>query len=167
MNRDKKFSSVDRFFELSLLGLVAAGFLAVAGSGFLDVPTVVLVAAGLTLRALLVMRILRFELPVRLMNAVTLSYIGFFVLDFFWVSGRVLESTVHLVCFLAVIKILTAQTNRDYVYTAVIALMELVAAAMLSSSLSFFVYLAVFLLCATSAFASAEMRRAIRRPGSM
>jgi protein-glutamine gamma-glutamyltransferase len=167
MNRDKKFSSVDRFFELSLLGLVTAGFLAVAGSGFLDVPTVVLVAAGLTLRALLVMRILRFELPVRLMNLVTLSYIGFFVLDFFWVSGRVLESTVHLVCFLAVIKVLTAQTNRDYVYTAVIALVELVAAAMLSNSLTFFVYLALFLLCATSAFASAEMRRAIGRPGSI
>ena len=161
----RRFDSVERFFELSLLGLVTAGYLAVVGSGFLDIPTVALVAAGLALRALFVMRVFRFELPIRLINIITVSYIGFFVLDFFWVSGKLLESTVHLVCFLAVIKILTAQTNRDYAYTAVIALMELVAAAMLSSSLSFFAYLAIFLLCATSAFASAEMRRAIRRKG--
>jgi len=161
----RRFNSVERFFQIALLGLVAAGFLAVAGSGFLDIPTVALVAAGLTLRVLLVMGVLRFELPVRLMNIITVSYIGFFVLDFFWVSGRLLESTVHLVCFLAVVKILTASTNRDYAYTAVIALMELVAAAMLSNSLTFFIYLAIFLLCATSAFASAEMRRAIGKKG--
>jgi transglutaminase-like putative cysteine protease len=159
----KRFDSVERFFELALLGMVTAGFLAVAGSGILDLPTVGLVAAGLLLRALLVLRLWEFELPVQLMNVITLSYIGFFAVDFFWVSGRLLESTVHLVCFLAVVKVLTAQTNRDYAYTAVIALMELVAAAMLSNSLSFFAYLAVFLLCATSAFAGAEMRRAIRR----
>ena len=30
---------VDKFFELSLLGLLASGFLAVAGSGYLDLPT--------------------------------------------------------------------------------------------------------------------------------
>jgi hypothetical protein len=71
------------------------------------------------------------------------------------------------VCFLAVIKILTAQTNRDYAYTAVIALMQLVAAAILSNNLNFLAYLALFLLCATSAFASAEMRRAIARKGSV
>ena len=31
--------SVERFFELSILGLVASGFLAVAGSGYLDTAT--------------------------------------------------------------------------------------------------------------------------------
>ena len=36
---------VDRFFELSLLGLLASGFLAVAGSGYLDLPTIVLTTA--------------------------------------------------------------------------------------------------------------------------
>jgi protein-glutamine gamma-glutamyltransferase len=163
----QRFDSVERYFELSLLGLVTAGFLGVAGSGFLDAPTIVLVAIALAVRALLVLRVLRFELPAVAINIATVSYIGFFVLDFFWISGRLLESTVHLMCFLAVIKVLTARTNRDYVYTAVIALMELVAAAILSNSLSFFIYLAIYLLCATSAFTSAEMRRAMGRPGAV
>ena len=32
-------SPVDRFFQFSLLGLLASGYLAVVGSGYLDVPT--------------------------------------------------------------------------------------------------------------------------------
>ena len=44
--------AVERFFQLSLLGLVASGFLAVASSGFLDRPTIFLVCAGLLARAL-------------------------------------------------------------------------------------------------------------------
>jgi protein-glutamine gamma-glutamyltransferase len=161
----QRFEAIERFFELSLLGLVSAGFLAVAGSGFLDAPTVALVAAGLILRGLLIVRLVRFAIPDRIINIFTVSYIAFFALDYFWLSGRLLEATVHLVCFLAVMKILTAETNRDFVYTAAIALMELVAAAMLSNNLSFFVYLAVYLIFAIAAFTSAEMRRALAKTG--
>ena len=162
-----RFEAVERFFELALLGLVSAGFLAVAGSGFLDAPTMALVAGGICARILLVLGVVRFELPDRLINALTVSYIGFFPLDYFWISQELPQATVHLVCFLAVMKILTARTNRDYVYTAAISLMELVAAAMLSSSLSFFAYLAVYMVCAIAAFTSAEMRRAMAKQGNV
>ena len=74
---------------------------------------------------------------------------------------------VHLVCFLAVLKILTARTNRDYTYVKMIAVMELLAAAVLSISLSFFAYLALFLLLAIAAFSSGEVRRSAQtRRGS-
>jgi hypothetical protein len=56
-------------------------------------------------------------------------------------------------------KILTAKTNRDYTYVKMIAAMELLAAAVLSSSLSFFGYLALFLMLAIAAFSSGEVRR--------
>src|ERR1039458_6008862 len=46
--------SVERFFQFSLLGLVASGYLAVAGSGYLDTPAIALTTAGLLLRAVLV-----------------------------------------------------------------------------------------------------------------
>ena len=39
-------SAVDRFFEFSLLGLLASGYLAVAGSGYLDLPTLTITAAS-------------------------------------------------------------------------------------------------------------------------
>lgn len=157
--------AVERFFQLSLLGLVTSGYLAVAGSGYLDSATIALTAAGLILRALLVTGLLRFEIPERVVTAGTLAYIGFYPLDCFFFSQQFLDATVHLVFFLAVVKILSAKTNRDYLYTATIAFMELLAAAILSVNLNFFVFLALYLLCAIAAFTSAEIRRSMQRAG--
>ena len=158
--------SVERFFQFSLLGLVVSGYLAVAGSGYLDTPTVVLAACGLLARALLIAGWLRLELSDRVVTVLTLSYIGFFLLDYSLLARDFLAATVHLVFFLAVIKILTAKTNRDFLYTAVIAFLELLAAAILSVNFNFFVFLALFLLCAMATLTSAEIRRSLSQTPS-
>ncbi|MEK7404358.1 MAG: transglutaminaseTgpA domain-containing protein [Acidobacteriota bacterium] len=155
--------SVERFFELSLLGLVMSGYLAVAGSGYLDLPTIVLTGAGLLLRALMVVGWVRLALSPRWVAALTLAYIGFYPLDYAFISGEFLPATVHLVFFLAVMKVLTAVSNRDHGFVAVIAFLELLAAAVLSANLSFFAFLALFLLFGVATFASAEIRRSLRR----
>src|SRR5262245_34597367 len=153
--------SVERFFQLSLLGLVASGYLAVAGSGYLDTPTIVLTAAGLTLRGLLVLGLLRLEISERTTTVLTLAYTAFFGVDYLLLSRDFLQATVHLVCFLAVMKILTARTPRDFLHTAVIAFLELLAAAILSVNLNFFLFLALYLLFAMAALTSAEIRRSV------
>src|SRR6266699_3874396 len=63
--------------------------------------------------------------------------------------------------FLAILRILTAKANRDYLYTAVIALLELLAAALLSIQLNFFLFLGLFLLFAIATLTSAEICRAM------
>src|SRR5438477_10759773 len=133
--------SVERFFQFSLLGLVASGYLAVAGSGYLDTPTIMLTAAGLLLRGLLIYGFVQFELSERASTLITIGYTGFYILDYFLLSREFLPATVHLVFFLAVMKILTAQTSRDHLYTACIAFLELLAAAILSINFNFFVFL--------------------------
>ncbi len=165
MRRTKAASAdaIERFFQFALLGLVATGFLAVAGAGFLDRPTILLTAAGLILRGLLIAGVLRFQIPVILVNLATLAYMLFFAVDHFFLSRGLMEATVHLVCFLAVMKIVTARSNRDYLYTAAIALMELVAAAMLSTGINFFAFLAIYVVCAIAAFTSAEIRRSLQK----
>ncbi len=97
--------SVERFFQFSIWGLVASGYLAVAGSGYLDTPTVILTGAGLLLRAMLIAGVLRFDLSENLVTILTLTYVGFFPLDYLYLSRAFISATVHLVCFLAVIKI--------------------------------------------------------------
>ena len=154
-------AAVEKFFQLSLLGLVASGFLAVAGSGYLDAPTTILTAAGLLLRAALGAGWLRLNITERTATVLTIAYIGFYPLDYQFVSREFLTATVHLVFFLAVVRILTAKTNRDYLYTAIIALLELLAAALLSIQLNFFLFLGLFLLFAIATLTSAEIRRAI------
>jgi transglutaminase-like putative cysteine protease len=155
--------SVERFFQFSLLGLVASGYLAVAGSGYLDVATIALTAAGLVLRGLLICGVVRLELPDRTVTFIALGYSAFFALDYFLLSREFLTATVHLVFFLAVMKILTAKTNRDYLYTAAIAFVELLAAALLSIDFNFFLFLALYLLFAVAALISGEIRRSAGR----
>ena len=155
--------SVERFFQFSLLGLVASGYLAVAGSGYLDAPTVALTTAGLVLRGLLICGLFRFEISERASTAITVTYAVFFVADYFLLSRDFLAATVHLLFFLAVMKILTARTNRDYLYTAVIAFLELLAAAILSINFNFFLFLALYLIFAIAALTSGEIRRSMGR----
>jgi transglutaminase-like putative cysteine protease len=151
---------VNRFFEFSLLGMLAAGYFAVLGSGFLDWPTAALTLAGLCLRALTVAGVIAFEPPPRVVAALAVAYMGFFPVDYYYISGTFLSATVHMVFFLAVLKLLTAKTPRDFGYLKAIAGLELIAAAILSEGLSFLAYLAVFVLFAIATFASAEVRRA-------
>jgi protein-glutamine gamma-glutamyltransferase len=156
-------AAVERFFQFALWGLVVSGYLAVAGSGYLDAPTVILTGAGLLVRALLISGALRFYISPKLVVALTLAYVGFFPLDYFFLSRAFIQATVHLVFFLAVIQILTSRTNRDYFFMAMIAFLELLAAAILSSNSNFFLFLALYLLFAMAAFTSAEIRRSMQK----
>src|SRR5258708_4501408 len=156
---------VERFFEFSILGLVASGFLALAGSGFLDMPTIVLTAAGLMLRGLLVSGLIRFRLSVAWLNAATLAYIAFSPIDYLYISREFVPTTVHLICYLAVLRILTARSNRDYSFVKVISFLELLAASILSINLSFFLFLALFLFFGVATFCSSEIRRSAQLPG--
>jgi protein-glutamine gamma-glutamyltransferase len=159
--------SVDRFFELSLVGLVTSGYLAVLGSAFLDAPTAIGVAVGLVLRALLATGVLHVQLSVRAVNALTVACIGFYPVDCLYVSREFMPATVHLVLFLAVLKILTARTTRDYAVVAGIAFLELLFASVLSTNLSFFLFLALFVVFGLAALASSEIRRSIRKPRTL
>src|SRR5215831_9115774 len=97
--------SVERFFQLSLLGLVSSGYLAVAGSGYLDVPTIALTTVGLFARALWICGVLRFTISDRATTILTLAYSGFFLIDYLALSHEFLPATVHLLFYLAVMKI--------------------------------------------------------------
>jgi protein-glutamine gamma-glutamyltransferase len=161
--RDRANSSVERFFQFSLLGLVASGFFALAGSRYLDAPTLWLSFLALALRAVMVAGWVRFTIPVQLVSAAALAYVAFYPIDFYFLSRDFFTATLHGVCFLAAVKILTAETNRDYLYTSAVAFIELIGAAILSFQSAFFGWLALYLLFAIAAFTSAEIRRGLER----
>ena len=157
--------SVERFLQVCLLGLVASGFLAVAGSGYLDAATIALTSAGLLAGALMAVGVLKVEFSDRSVAIATAAYAAFFLLDFFVLSRGLLPCAVHLAFFLAVLKALTTHTDRDYAYLAAIAALELVAAALLSIDLKFFLALSLYLPFGIGALASAEIRRSMGRTG--
>jgi len=154
---------VERFFQFSLLGLLASGYLAVAGSAYLDLPTIVLTGGGILLRALVVAGVVRLNISERSATLAALGYAAFFPADYFLLSRDLLTASVHLVFFLAILRILTASSNRDNLYIAAIAFLELLAAALVSINFTFFLCLALFLLFAIAALSSGEIRRSMRK----
>src|SRR5215472_654552 len=144
MARPEPSLSVERFFDFALLGLAASGFLAVAGSGYLDSPTIAFTAAALLIRALALAEFIPFTISNRMVTVACLAYAG---------------------VFLAAIKILTVSTRRDRVFLAFISFAQLVAGAVLSVNLNFFAFLACYLFFAIAALTSGEIRRSLRRSG--
>ncbi len=150
------------FYDVALLGMLASGFLAVLGSGELDTPTAAIMIAALLLRALTIAGLWRVRIPAALVAALAAGYFLFYAADYLWLSRSFIAATVHMLFFVAVVKILTASTPRDYMYVKLIAGLELLAAALLSAELSFFFYLAVFVLCAIAALTGGEVARSMR-----
>jgi transglutaminase-like putative cysteine protease len=156
-------STVDRFFQFSLLGMLASGFFALAGSGQLDWATQIALLAALIARAAKSSGWLTFDLSNRSIVFWTLAALCFYPLDVWLLSGSINAATLHLFVILTTLKLLTAKTARDYLYLKAIAVTELVAAAMLAVNLGFFVFLALFLLFAVATLASGEVRRSLGR----
>jgi transglutaminase-like putative cysteine protease len=149
---------VERFFEFSLLGMLASGYFAVATSGYLDLPTAVLTLAALCLRTLMAADVIEVQISGGLADVLALCFVAFYPLDYLYISGTFLPATLHFIFFLLVCKVLTARSTRDFTYLKVLAALELLGAAILSTSLSFFAFLALFMLFAIASFASGEVR---------
>jgi transglutaminase-like putative cysteine protease len=156
-------SSVERFFQFSLLGLVASGFLAVAGSGYLDAPTIVWTSAGLLLRAVLLGSGREWRPSRRAIARLLLAYGGFLVADCLAISRQAAPVVVHLVFFLGVLQVVTAASRRGYLATAALSFAGLAAGAVLSLSSGFLLALVLYLGFGVAVLISAEIRRSLRK----
>ncbi|MBI3694167.1 MAG: DUF3488 domain-containing protein, partial [Acidobacteria bacterium] len=156
----------DSFFQFSLLLLVATGFAAVVSTGRLDRTTAVAAGTALVARAFIIRGWLRIPLSDRTVRVLSIAYIGFYPLDFLYLSGSFLDATVRLVFFLAAIKLLTARTGRDFLYLGIIAFLELLSAAMLTSGPGILGFLILFLLFAVAARTSYEIHASAGKASS-
>ena len=159
--------AVERFFQYSLLGLLASGFLALAGSGRLDPVTIAITAAALVVRALLIAGLLDFKVGGATITWLALAFIVFYAIDFQFLSRDFMTATGRLVLLLTAVKAVSASTNRDYVYLRIVAFLELLAACVMSANLNFFAFLALFLIFAIGTFAAGEIRQSAARTGAV
>src|SRR5579863_8755135 len=164
-------AAVQRYFEISLYLLVATGVIAVISTGKLDwfsavVPPIVLGYKGIRLwhgRAA--------ELSQRTATWLGLAYFLVFPMDLWFYSRNLagnapnatlyaaLLAAVHLLLFATLVRLLSARTNRDYAFLAVLAVAAMLASAILTVETGFLVALAVFLVLAVSTFVALEIRR--------
>src|ERR1700722_15604442 len=96
--------AINKYFELSIYLLVLMGFGALASTGGLDLPTILLVGMALALRGFLLAERRPVVISERWTTPLTIAYFLFYSADYFVPSRSFLAATVHLVLFAVVVR---------------------------------------------------------------
>ncbi|MBK7927438.1 MAG: DUF3488 domain-containing protein [Bryobacterales bacterium] len=158
MVSEARANPLEQFFQVALLGMIASGYGAVAASGTLDAPTLAGTGVAILARIAIAAGLLRIPIGERVATALAVAYIGFYPIDYFYLSGEFLTATVHLVFFISAVLLLKASTGRDYRLLQLIAFLQMLAGSVLSITSLYLIFLAIFLLSATAALAAGEVR---------
>lgn len=154
--------AIDHYFELALYLLVLTGFGTLAGSGGLDLPSVLLVGAALAVRGYLLAKKNSFAISERWITPLSLAYFVFFAVDYLIVSRGFLPATIHLALFGVVVRMFSLRRERDHVTLAILAFLMVLASAVLTVDSIFLFAFAIFMLMAVVTFVLMEMRRSGR-----
>jgi len=119
---------------------------------------VLLVSVALLFRGYLLFQGRPWLIPERWTAFLTLGYVAFYLADYFLISGGFLNATVHLVLFVMVVRLFSAQRDRDFYFLSVIAFLMVLASALLTVDSAFLLAFAIFLLMAVVCFILMEMR---------
>jgi protein-glutamine gamma-glutamyltransferase len=152
-------SRVERYFQVSLYLLVVAGFVTLAGTGRLDLMSLLFVSSAFVVRGYALAQNRQIVIPERWSSQIGILYVALYALDYFLLSREFVTATVHLVLLVMAVKLFSIYRSRDYLYLALLAFLEVLAASVLTVDAVFLGAFAVFLLVAVNAFISLEMRR--------
>jgi len=149
----------DLYFKSASYCMIGAAFAAIAATGRVG-PTAVLLFAAVFI-ASLAMRAAgaRKHPPVWIQNSLCIGYLVFFFYDLRTLSQSLLGAAIHLLLFIAALKLLTLARDRDHVQLYLIGFALILAASTLTVNIVFAVCLLVFLFCGINALILLEMRR--------
>ncbi|MGA2966982.1 MAG: DUF3488 and transglutaminase-like domain-containing protein [Terriglobales bacterium] len=153
--------AIERYFNVALYLLVLSGFVALASTGGLDLPAVLLVSLALALRAFQILTRREFALPERWTTVLTLIYVVVYLADYFLLSRSFVMATVHLVFFLIVVRLFSLQRMRDHYMLSALSFLMVLASAVLTVGSVFLLSFAAFLLIAIVTFVLMEMRHSV------
>jgi transglutaminase-like putative cysteine protease len=159
--------AADRYFELSLFGLLTTGFLTLATTGRMDTFTLVVMSLALSGKAYLLWYGSDFRLASTWVRGLTVCYLPFLIFDAVFLQAaavnileRGLLALIHFVFFAEVVELFSASRTRDYVFLAALAFAQMLGASTLTVGTAFLLFFALFLLLAIATFTSFEIRRA-------
>ncbi len=158
--------ALQRYFEVALYLLVFTAFGTLASTGGLGGGAVVLVSAALLVRGYLLFKGTAWLIPEIWTSWLTLGYVAFYAADYFLISGGFLNATVHLVLFVMVVRLFSAQRDRDFYFLSVIAFLMVLSAALLTVNSVFLLGFAFFMLTAVASFILMEMRHISAKAGA-
>lgn len=156
-------AAIRRYFDVVLYLLIFTGFGTLASTGRLDLPTVAMVTTALLYRGYILAHRRQALLSERWTNLLTIACVGFFIADEFLISRAFLGATVHLVLFVMLVRLFSAQRDRDHYFLALLSFLMVLAAAVLTVDSTFLIALAGFVLVAVAAFILMEMMHSLQK----
>jgi transglutaminase-like putative cysteine protease len=169
--RDPHLSALDRYFEISLYLLLLTSVLALVSTGKLDLVSMLGAPAALVIKGIRWLRRLKPELSARAATWIVALYLIFFPFDLLWVSRAIaagaqnpglmaaLLAAIHLMLFVMIVRLFSAQTTRDHLFLAMLAFAAMLCAAILTVGTAYLAFFLAFLVLAISTFVGLEMRR--------
>src|SRR5205823_266856 len=150
-------AAIRRYFDVVLYLLIFTGFGTLASTGRLDLATVIIVTSALLYRGYILARRREVLLSEHWTNILTIACVGFYIADEFLISRAFLGATVHLVLFVMLVRLFSAQRDRDHYLLAVLSFLMVLSAAVLTVDSTFLIALAGFVLVAVATFILMEM----------
>src|SRR5262249_56383247 len=151
-----------RYFQISCHPLMISAFLALAFTGRLDLPSIVLFAVGMGISVYRTIEGLPAPLSPRGAFLLSCGYIFFFLIDSVVISRSFIPASVHVVLFLQVAKLYQEKRDKDYLYLIILSFLQILAASSLTIDISFVATLFLFLVALVSTLMSFDMYRSER-----
>ena len=163
--------AIQRYFEVSLFLLVAVSVLTLVSTGKLDPISTLVPPVAVLIKGYRWWRGHGPELSHRTATWLTVLYILFFPADL-WLFSRALAvgapnealyaallAAIHLLLFVTMVRLYSANTTRDHLFLAMLAFASMLVAAILTVDTYYLGFFLVFLVLAVSTFVGLEMRR--------
>jgi len=157
-------------FKLSSYCLVAAAFLAVAGTGALNPVLLALFGSTFAASWFIDTAQLRRRFPAWVRWCIALIYLPIIGLDYLLLSRSVIACALHLLFFTTGFRLLTRAADRDWLHVHLLSAGALLAAAVLPPAPLFLPCLLLFLVSALSSLILYEMKKssaAVLRAGTI
>jgi len=153
---------LERFFELSLVMMIAAGFAGVATGGGVDPVSGCLLAGALGYRMIRAYRPTMPTLSRRDGTIIAFAILLFYPADIFFLSVEFVAPTIRLLCLFTALQLMMARAGRDYFFLGLLGFLHLMSASMYTAGLGFLALLLLFQALAASSYASYEILHGAR-----
>jgi transglutaminase-like putative cysteine protease len=154
---------MERYFHISCHALVMTAFFALALTGRLSIPVVLVFISCVVVSCYRTIKGLPPPLSARGAFLLSCAYIVFFLVDMSVLSSSFVTAAIHLVLFLQIAKLYQEKSDKDYFYLIVLSFMQVLAASSLTINMSFAATFFLFLVALVSTLMSFDIYRSRKR----
>jgi protein-glutamine gamma-glutamyltransferase len=161
----------ERFFRTSLFLLMATAVATLVSTGKLDLITMIVAPSAVLYKGVRWWRRCPAEIPQRIATRLVVAYLLLFPLDVVFLSRTFVSASsnpalyaallgaIHFLLFVMLIRLYSANTDRDALFLTMLSFAAILASAVLTIDTTFLGLFFLFLLFGVATFVGLEMRR--------